>query len=321
MRIERVDLPAFAGSASRVLREAWEPTCVNYSPEYLRWQFESPGDRPAAGVAAFDGDEVVGFFGSVPRRLRLGGERFEARLLSFLAVRPAWQGPLGVPFFLYKALLDAADGPRGPLVAFVQPNSVSERILLPQLRSRRYRVIPLGACRNHVGRGGRRDAGYTCVEAVDRMPEYLSIVPRCDEGGRLLSDPGPAPIAHSKNDPRGRTVVVVLGPGGEPVGGATVGVSEVMSPTGLESVATLEGLFLPEPSAPLLQALTRFAVERWGGRLTSKLVTIPNVQGIDPAVLLAAGIRATPGVFLGYLFLPEESPPLPDVSSTNVDVV
>jgi hypothetical protein len=54
MRIDQVDSLAFAGSASLVLREAWDLPSISYSADYLRWLFDFPGE-PTVAVAAFDG--------------------------------------------------------------------------------------------------------------------------------------------------------------------------------------------------------------------------------------------------------------------------
>jgi hypothetical protein len=89
-RVEIVDPVAFAEPASRVLREAFEPPCLHYTPDYLRWLFGVPNGMESIGVAAFDGAELEGFFGVMPRWMWLGERRIAVHLISALAVRPAW---------------------------------------------------------------------------------------------------------------------------------------------------------------------------------------------------------------------------------------
>lgn len=55
LRIETVDALQSVDFASDILCEAWQPPCMRYSPEYLRWQFSFPEDASALAVAAFDG--------------------------------------------------------------------------------------------------------------------------------------------------------------------------------------------------------------------------------------------------------------------------
>src|SRR5438874_10592321 len=86
-RIELVTSADFVQEASKVLAEAWPPTTLVYSPEYLAWQFSFPGAGRLPGVAAFDGTIPVGFAGVTCRRMSHRGETADVAVVSFVAVR------------------------------------------------------------------------------------------------------------------------------------------------------------------------------------------------------------------------------------------
>jgi hypothetical protein len=83
----------------------------------------------------------------------------------------------------------------------------------------------------------------------------------------------------------------------------------------------IDSVFLPHPTAEILVALIRFSRERWAGQATSPVVTAPNLRGIDPAILRAAGLRATPSAFRGYFFSTGADTVPEAVAGTNLEIV
>ena len=62
VRIERVDPLECAEQASRLIQAAWNPPCLNYTPEYLRWQFGFSGKQlqPVTLAAFDDNGDMIG---------------------------------------------------------------------------------------------------------------------------------------------------------------------------------------------------------------------------------------------------------------------
>lgn len=303
LTVEPVDPVAFAAEASAVLREAWAPPALLYSPEYLGWQFSSPGDTPAIAAAAFDGGEPVGIAAAVPRRLRLGGARGEALVLSFVAVRPGYQGR-GVAASVYATLLAAAAGTGRPVLAYAQPETPGRRALRKAFEAAGYRRQDFGLYRTYAHRPGPASApavgGVTCAEAGTAC--FLDVVGRCRNPTTLWSDPGPANLDHYRADPRGRVLAVVSEPGGVPAGAGMVVLGEMTTPQGIDRIALLESIFLPQPGVETLKALLKFAAGLWPDRVSTPTISVPNAWGLDAGLLRAAGVRATPAGFEGYLF-------------------
>ncbi|HKI18857.1 MAG TPA: GNAT family N-acetyltransferase, partial [Isosphaeraceae bacterium] len=150
MRIERVPLLEFAESAAAILRASWQPPCLEYSADYIRWQFGYPGHPEGKGVAAFDSCEPIGFAAVVPRSLAFGGERHPALLLSFVSVRPNFRGQ-GVGHALYQALTEIARQTGVPVLSFAETGTAGSRLLTGSLLAAGYYDKNLGPRRAHAG--------------------------------------------------------------------------------------------------------------------------------------------------------------------------
>src|SRR6187549_26368 len=127
-RIEIVDPLTAAATASRILRAAWTPPCLDYSAAYLAWQFGFPGRlEPVVALAFLDG-QPVGCAAATQRALVHNGRRIDAYVLSFVAVDPSARGH-GLAGALYAGLLGALS-PDVPVIAFAEPNSAGEHLLI-----------------------------------------------------------------------------------------------------------------------------------------------------------------------------------------------
>jgi hypothetical protein len=256
----------------------------------------------------------------MPRRLRHAGRPVELHLMSFGSVLPAHRGTLAVA--IYRALLLAVQDQGRPIVAFAEPGSVAERMLIGSLKASRYHHHPLGNYRNHayLPRPGVVSSGVMVEEATD-LSQFLAVIERCDGPGTLWNAPDLRQLEHYCIDPRGRVLLMARRPSGEPIGAAMVVLSEAMTRHGIERVAMLDNLFLPEPSAEVLKAILDAAGRHWRERVTSPVVTVPNVHGIDPGLPRSIGLRATPSSFNGHLFTPAGTPTFDDVRGTTLEIV
>jgi len=98
-RIRPVDPIPFADSASALLRAAWKPPFIDYTPDYVRFQCGFPTPLPPIGIAAFDGEDPVGFVAATGRASNAG----PIYLASYLALRPGTIPSLSVAIVVPKA--------------------------------------------------------------------------------------------------------------------------------------------------------------------------------------------------------------------------
>jgi hypothetical protein len=320
LRLQQVDPSAFIEPASRILQESWQPPCIYYSDDYLRWQFRFPGALPASGTAAFDGDEPVGFTAVIPRWLRLGGVRLPVLLSSFHAVRPAWRGPAGVG--VLRAGIRSLRDMDMPVVVFTVPGSEAERMVRAAYAAFGFQCRPLGHYPTYaaLARPGQPGGPVTAVEAQD-VEDFAAALRACDVPRRLWNAPDRDQLEHYRKDPRERVLVRLEDPTGRPLGAAMLMRADVLTAAGRERVATIDSVSLPEPSADALRALARFAADRWADRVTSPVVMAPNLLGIDPGLLRLAGFRVTPSAFNGYLFFRDRDHAFRDAEATNLEIV
>jgi hypothetical protein len=319
MRIERVDPSAFVGPASRIVQEAWQPPAVHYSAEYLHWRLTFPETAPVA-VAAFDGDEPVGFVVAIRPRLRIDGKPLRVLYLGFGAVRPAWRR-LGTAKAIYGALVEDIVASGLPAFAFTQPDSSSERLALSVFGVEPLRERTFGEYRTYafLPPGPTGPGPFTCSVCPEGVA-FLDVVRRCRDSRTLWYDPDEATLSHYQHDPRSSVRVLIHGPGGHAVGAALLARSEAVGAGGIVFTAAIESVFLPEPSAEALVALFRFAAGRYAGRVSSPVVLAPNLWGIDRGLLRRAGARATPSAWRGHLFIPCREDPFAAVEGTNAEI-
>lgn len=97
--------------------------------------------------------------------------------------------------------------------------------------------------------------------------------------------------------------------------------SEIVTAQGIDFLPAIDSLFLPEPSADALQAVLHFAASHYRGQVSSAMITAPNLQGVDAALLRSAGLRATTSCFLGHLFVPDSATFLLAAEGTNLEIV
>lgn len=321
LRIDQVNPGAFADSASRILRESWPAPCIHYSPAYLRWQFGVPGAHPAVGVAAFDGDEPVGFAAATPRRLRLQQVRSAAYLVSFVAVRPAWRRRR-VAARLYACLLEALRVTGLPIVTFAESNSAGEQALLSAYPAAGFHLRTLGRfpTYGYAPCAGAAPSSVQVVETTDAAA-ILAAIQGCGHHQILWGDVDRRWLNYTTTDPWPRATVVLRQAEGDGLGCAMIVRAEIATADGVRFVAMIDQLFMDRPAAETLRALCEFARQRWSSPAARPLVTAPNVWGIDPMILRSAGLRQSPRQFTGYISSPDPLCPFLKALGTNLPVV
>ncbi|MBI3949929.1 MAG: GNAT family N-acetyltransferase [Acidobacteria bacterium] len=321
LRIQQVNPGSFAESASRILLQSWPVTCFHYSPDHLRWQFSFPGPYPSVGVAAFDGNEPVGFAAATPRRLRFQQMGSETYVVSFVAVRPAWRGR-GIAADLYTCLLGALREAGLPIVTFAEPGAVGERALVKAYPSAGFELRTLGRFTTY-GYSPRSGAAPTSVQVLETSDAatILATIQRRGDHQTLWSDPDCQWLEHNDEDPWLRATVILRLTGGDGLGCAMIVRSEFVTAKGISLVPMIDQLFLYQPEAEALRALCEFASERWSGPAARTNVTVPNAWGIDPMILRSAGLRQTPRQFTGYVCSPDPHCPFLNAQGTNLHIV
>jgi hypothetical protein len=320
MRIETAAPSEYVDAAGSILQEAWHPPCLHYSPEYLRWEFAFPGAVPALGMMGFEGEEPVGFAAAVPRRLRFRDTHLDAYLTSFFACRPSCPGPYAVA--LVRSWMRVLKDTGLPLVSFVIPDSVGHDLFMASTPMLKMPGRSLGMFRTYGCLAPQPAATNALVaELAADDEEFISAARSCGGAGTLWNAPDRAQLRHYRADPRGRALVLIRRPDGRPVGGAMVIRSEIVTAQGVDFLPAIDSMFLAEPSADALRAVLDFAAGHYRGRVSSPVITAPNLQGVDAALLRSAGLRATSSCFHGHLFVPDAATYLLAADGTNLEIV
>lgn len=291
----------YAAAASELLNEAWSPPCIFYSRAYLEWQCSFPCPWPLPAVAAFDRDTLVGFAATTGRRIRHRGELIWVVIVSFVAVRPAWQ-QRGVAAALYDRLLGAVRDLGVPVITFAIPDSPGERVL-------EQAYVRAGFAMRSFG----EYPAYMAVFSGDAdTPEWESCVcdaenPPADIAAQRASDetlawhaPDSASIAHYRSDPRPRKLVLLRRHGEEWSQAAFAVLAESHTRQGIQVVPTAEPVLLEKNEPAALRALIKATASAFDLK-PGAIISIPNVIQFDNGALRLARVRKVGGGFRGFL--------------------
>ena len=157
------------------------------------------------------------------------------------------------------------------------------------------------------------------VRPAGAVDDVLAAIAACGDERVLWSAPDAAQLEHSLRDPRPRRLLRVE-EAGRAVGAAAVFLSEVATAAGVERVATVDALYLPEPTADRVAAVLRAASTTFAGEATVPAVSAPNLAIVPGDQLRPAGARPTAAIFDAFVVHPEGGPWL-DAEVTNLEVV
>ena len=315
-RIEIVDPSTAASLAGRVLRASWKPPSLDYSTAYLAWQFGFPGRLNPIVALGFLDSQPVGCAAATQRAVVHDGSHIDAYVLSFVAVDPSARGH-GLAAALYTGLLRALS-PDVPVIAFAEPNSAGERLLIKAFDKSSYTGHALSVCRA-VGYISRPATSERLVSAapVNQLEDFSSVIPDVDKT-TIWNRPTPQQWVHYATDPRPRTAVLVRDRDGVAIGSAMIMVAAILSAQGLQHVPMLESVCLPSRSPDALRALFDFATERYGAAQT---IVASNLSYLDSSVVRAAGARALPSSFNAHVFLGGRTHSLQNATHLNLEVI
>lgn len=304
VQVRSVDPMAFADEASMVLRSAWRPPCLDYTPEYLRFQLGFPSSLSSIGVAAWQGAEPVGFVAATGRRTNLG----DLYLSSFLSLRPGTVS--SVALALVRTEIREVLRSARPMLVFAEVGSVGEYLLrtLEILGLSKYQI---GEYRVHSALPIQPPEGYV-VTSVTAGQWFAAADTMRDD--TLLSPAFDTPTLLQFASAPGRRKFLVVSRDGVPLIVAMLGLTEMSTQSGTCRVPALHYVRMSTEDPDALVALVGAANESAG-----TVVTVPNTVGIPPEVARAARLRATGAVFAAYL-CPNNSS-LPPVRGTEFEIV
>jgi GNAT superfamily N-acetyltransferase len=320
MRVEEVALLDVVESAAAVLQASWQPPCLDYSTDYLRWQFSYPGDPGARGVAAFASGEPIGFAAVVPRTVAFEGKRHQILLLSFVAVRPDFRGQ-GVGKALYAALTAITNQTGRLILSFAEAGTAGRRLLVESLQSAGYCHRDLGPCLSHAGIANDRESHHPKWTPCD-PDEFSDLLLSLSDHALLSSSPDQKQCEHELLDPRGRELLIARGESGRAIGAARLVKARFLSPDGRpEVVPMIDSLALADPEADSLRELLIYCARWCADNGATRTVLLPNPSGIPAAILRGSGFRAQRSRFEAHVFSPDRESPLLDARETNFEIV
>ncbi len=286
IRIEVRDANGAAADIGvRGLRKAWQPPCLHYTPEFVRFQSSYPSSVPSCAWITWSGDEPVAFVAAMGRETTVG----PMYLSSFYCALPGY-GAIA-PGILRSEVIALKES-RVPCLVFAAEGSVGESIMWQAERFGRPNV-KIGTHRVHMAAPRPMPERF---EVVDLSPNEWALYAdefRTKEPGLLSPVFTPATLEHMAADPHGRRFVAAV-TGGEVAGVAVLSNTHTLAQDGsVQILPTLNYVRLRRPLPHALSALICSA----GG----PLVTIPNTSGLDGATLRAARARATPASFTAVM--------------------
>jgi len=323
LTVERGDPTPVVEAAGRILRAAWAPPVLHYSDAYLKWQFGFPGGPAVAGMAR-DAGELAALIVATPRRFRFRGAASRGYLLSFLAVDPSLQGK-GIAGKVYDEVLRGLRKTGLLTVVYLEAHSeAAQRSLSGSVKRVGFQMKKIGQYVNHgfaaSSAASSAAPGALAAREARDLGEVLAAIDACKAPEVLWSAPDRAQLEHYLRDPRGRKMLVVEEEG-RVTGAAMVFLSELTNKEGgLDRVATVDALFIPEPTVERVTALFRGAAEAFAGQTTGPVVSAPNVALLPPEVVRAAKIRPTGAVYEAYA-IHGEGHPFMDAELSNLEIV
>ncbi len=308
---------AVAEEAAFVLREAWAPPCLHYTPDYVRWQLSFPGTAPALAVLAREGNEPVGFAGSTPRRVRFGDVEREVHVVSFVAVRPRWGGR-GLARQLYAELLAGVRRKGLVVITFASPGTAGERVLREAYTAAGLHLRPLAP---HIVYGFRPRSSHPdgpFMTSRATLSDFHDVVQGCRGGQVLWSVPSSEELGHVLRRPSPSSLLLARAPDGPDLGGAIAVTTEIVTAQGIQPSVAVETLFVPSAQPAVVHSLLTAASNAAPEGL--RTVTVASLPPFDLFKPEAVGLRRTPSTFNAYVAARDAEEPLLEASATTLAV-
>ena len=285
MEIRTVNLRESEETASEILGAAWKPPCLEYSVEYLRWQFGFPSDLEPIALAAYQDNQPVAFVAATGRRTNAGS----VYMSSFMSILPGTVSSVAIGIIRQQSRALKMAG--APTVVFAQKGSVGEQLLGvgDTVGLKRY---TLGEYRIHAS-APRQQPTEVVVRRVPVL-EWLEAFDALRKQDLLSLEFDEPTLRHLERDPFGREFLVAH-KDDRPQAVAMLSETRSLTVQGKQSTPTLHYVRLRDDDPAPLSALLHYASAR------GPVVNVPNVAAIPAEIRKAVGLRATPSVFCGYV--------------------
>ncbi|MFN7995980.1 MAG: hypothetical protein U0Q18_20380 [Bryobacteraceae bacterium] len=287
IRIGPVDPFESAGEISSIWKDAWRPPCLDYQPEYVRFQFGFSTRLAPVAIAAWRNGPAGAFVAAAGRSTHIG----DLYLSSWLALRPGTTPSVAVA--LIRTAARRLERTGVPVLVLAPTGSAAE-YLLKAIDAMGLQRQALGEYRVHSGVPKTLPPGFQ----VDRMaPEdWGRMADRLRDDSLLTLRFDAANLRHFAGDPWGRQFLCAHRGGVV----AAVAMASWNRMAGAKGIARIPALHYVRAAAGSPEALTALmaAVQD-----TSAVeVTVPNVVNLKPEFIKAAGLRPTGAVYSAFLF-------------------
>lgn len=268
----------------------------------MDWQTTFPGAGRIMGIRR--GGVLVAMGADTPRRMSLGKEVLQVRVVSFIAVDPAWRGQ-GLAELVYRGLLE---GIKEPVLTFAIEASPGQRLIEKMYPEMGFQLQRLAAS-PVMGKLPQGKQSEWEVEVRERGPWV-------EAGAKDVLMPAPNEVeqAHWIRDPRRCCLVRIKNRRSGEEAAAAVAVSRVLQASGeVSESATLEWLAAERGALEGLGALADWAAN-WYGK--PGVVKAANLSCWSREELRQQGWRQISGGFSVWVAAPKGSG-LPAISATS----
>lgn len=312
LRIEAVDPVQFAAEGARILKASWAPPALEYTPEYLKWQFTFPAPLPPIGFAAFYNDSAIGFVAASARYMHVAGTTVPVYLSSFLSVLPDLPTGSAAALLIRNEARQAASR-ETPVLLFAQEGSAGQAILANKMAGMQRRS--LGSFRIHMAAARKHARAEVELTSPSEWLRHYRVLNSPD--GVLSPVYDEAHLAHYGCDPWGRRFAIARS--GAETAVAMIGSIRSVTAQGTQVSPALHAIAPRNPHPDLLKALIQIAAASTP-EATQPTVTVPLASLMSPDTAKASGLRAMNSTFASYLYTPD-SCRVDGAESTSCEIV
>jgi hypothetical protein len=244
-------------------------------------------------------------------------QQFDIYLVSFVGVRPTWQGR-GIAALLYRELLKQPELRMNPIITFAEPDSAGEKLIKTQYPAAGLDLADIGKYTGvgFISRAGTKPLESTVFATKDlrhfsalwgmsRKKSFIDYAPTTDQLGYYLDHSSP------------RKFLSVVASNGRDTGAAINTCAEVVSAQGIASAVVLESITLLNDDVDALSGLCAFAASEFQ---CGPVVSVPNPPGMDSALMRSHGFRNTGRAYNGFVASANHKHPLLHAFGTNLEI-
>ena len=286
-------------SVSPLLYEAWDParsdaasaTTLDYSPEYLRWQFSQPSSLPPVCFVVEEAGRLACFVAAIGHRVQYDGQESEIYISSHFAAARGGHGMNALSILRAEGEAIAASG--HPVLSFAIPESAGEK-LMRFFALKGYCKMPGGLLPGYLAMA---KPGANVAQKVD-CETWASACAELPQPPSTISvSLHRESLAYYETHPWTREFIVAF-EGDRPVAAATAGTIRSITRQGQQITGVLNSIRVNSTAG--LDALIRYV----GSRFNTPAVSLPVCGHICPEILKGVRARRIGGEFRWHLYGP-----------------